>query len=320
MTLSAAPNLHTARLGVLGGSGLYGMEGLEDVQEVVVSTPFGDPSDSLRLGRIGAVEVVFLARHGRHHTFAPSEVPYKANLWALRSLGVRWILSVSAVGSLREGVRPLDMLVPDQFIDRTHQRPLSFFGEGLVAHVTAADPFCQTLSGILADAADSLMPEGRALHRGGTYLCMEGPAFSTRAESELYRSWGCHVIGMTNHTEARLAREAEMAYATLAMVTDYDCWHQEHASVSVEMVIANLQANAALAQRIVRLAAERVGVQRPTSTAHHALRHALMTPPQYVPPQTRRRTELFTAPYWGTAEGADGGEGSDNTTALATGN
>jgi 5'-methylthioadenosine phosphorylase len=281
------------------------MEGLEDIAELTVSTPYGEPSDSLRLGRIGDLEVVFLARHGRHHTFAPSEVPYKANLWALRSLGVRWILSVSAVGSLREEVRPLDMLVPDQFIDRTHQRPLSFFGEGLVAHVTAADPFCPSLSSILADVADSLMPEGRALHRGGTYLCMEGPAFSTRAESELYRSWGCHVIGMTNHTEARLAREAEMAYATLAMVTDYDCWHQEHDSVTVEMVIDNLRANAALAQRIVRLAAERVGAQRPTSTAHRALRHALMTPVEHVPLATRRRTELFTAPYWGPLAAGD---------------
>jgi 5'-methylthioadenosine phosphorylase len=313
MTLSAAPDLRTARLGVLGGSGLYAMEGLEEVREVEVHTPYGAPSDALRIGRIGDQEVVFLARHGRHHTFAPSEVPYQANLWAMRSLGVRWILSVSAVGSLREEVRPLDMLVPDQFIDRTHQRPLSFFGEGLVAHVTAADPFCSSLSAILQDVADSLMPEGRALHRGGTYLCMEGPAFSTRAESELYRSWGCHVIGMTNHTEARLAREAEMAYATLAMVTDYDCWHQEHASVTVEMVIDNLRANASLAQRIVRLAAERVGAQRPSSPAHRALRHALMTPASQVPIATRRRTELLTAPYWGplseAGEGLDGSEG-----------
>ncbi|MEB3195488.1 MAG: S-methyl-5'-thioadenosine phosphorylase [Cyanobacteriota bacterium] len=301
MAPSPALDLSKARLGVLGGSGLYAMEGLEDVRELTISTPYGDPSDALRLGRIGDLDVVFLARHGRHHTYLPTEVPYRANLWALRSLGVRWILSVSAVGSLQEQFRPLDMLVPDQFIDRTHQRPLSFFGEGLVAHVTAADPFCPSLSTILADVADSLMPEGRALHRGGTYLCMEGPAFSTRAESELYRSWGCAVIGMTNHTEARLAREAEMAYATLAMVTDYDCWHQEHDSVTVEMVIANLQANAALAQTIVRLAAERIGAQRPSSSAHRALRHALMTPASHVPAETRLRTELFTAPYWGDA-------------------
>jgi 5'-methylthioadenosine phosphorylase len=299
MASSASAELPTARLGVLGGSGLYAMDGLEDVRELDLDTPYGRPSDSLRIGRIGDLEVVFLARHGRHHTFTPTEVPYRANIWALRSLDVRWILSVSAVGSLQEQYRPLDMVVPDQFIDRTHQRPLSFFGEGVVAHVTVADPYCGALSRILEDVGDSLMPEGRRLHRGGTYLCMEGPAFSTRAESELYRSWGCSVIGMTNHTEARLAREAEIAYATLAMVTDYDCWHTEHASVTVEMVIDNLRANAALAQEIVRAAAQRVGVQRPASKAHQALRHALMTPVDSVPAATRRKVDLLTAPYWG---------------------
>ncbi len=301
-----SPDLAHARLGVLGGSGLYAMEGLEDVRELTLETPYGTPSDSLRIGRIGDLEVVFLARHGRHHSFTPSEVPYRANLWALRSLGVRWILSVSAVGSLQEHVRPLDMLVPDQFIDRTHQRPLTFFGEGLVAHVGNADPYCPVLTRILSDVSDSLMPEGRQLHRGGTYLCMEGPAFSTRAESELYRSWGCDVIGMTNHTEARLAREAEMAYATLAMVTDYDCWHAAHDAVTVELVIGNLRANAALAQQIVKLAAERVEALRPGSTAHHALRDALMTPAAQVPPATRQRTDLFTAPYWGTFTSQEG--------------
>jgi 5'-methylthioadenosine phosphorylase len=299
MASSASAELPTARLGVLGGSGLYAMDGLEDVRELDLDTPFGRPSDSLRIGRIDDLEVVFLARHGRHHTFTPTEVPYRANIWALRSLGVRWILSVSAVGSLQEQYRPLDMVVPDQFIDRTHQRPLSFFGEGVVAHVTVADPYCGALSRILEDVGDSLMPEGRRLHRGGTYLCMEGPAFSTRAESELYRSWGCSVIGMTNHTEARLAREAEIAYATLAMVTDYDCWHTEHASVTVEMVIENLRANAALAQEIVRAAAQRVGVERPASKAHQALRHALMTPVDSVPAATRRKVDLLTTPYWG---------------------
>ncbi|MEY4759769.1 MAG: S-methyl-5-thioadenosine phosphorylase [Cyanobacteriota bacterium] len=295
----AGIDLSRARLGILGGSGLYAMDGLEDVQDLTIDTPYGAPSDSLRLGRIGDLEVVFLARHGRYHSHTPTEVPYRANLWALRSLGVRWILSLSAVGSLQEECRPLDMVVPDQFIDRTHQRPLTLFGEGLVAHVTFGDPFCPALSRLLADVGESLMPPGRQLHRGGTYLCMEGPAFSTRAESELYRSWGCSVIGMTNHTEARLAREAEIAYATLAMVTDYDCWHQEHASVTVEMVIANLHANASLAQQIVRVAAERVAAQRPTSSAHHALRHALMTPKDQVPEATRRKVDLFTAPYWG---------------------
>lgn len=298
MSTAASVDLSQSRLGVLGGSGLYAMEALQDVRELDLDTPYGRPSDSLRIGRIAGIEAVFLARHGRHHTYSPTEVPYRANLWAMRHLGVRWILSVSAVGSLQEHVRPLDMLVPDQFIDRTHQRPLSFFGDGLVAHVTVADPYCAVLSRILADVGDSLMPNGRQLHRGGTYLCMEGPAFSTRAESELYRSWGCDVIGMTNHTEARLAREAEMAYSTLAMVTDYDCWHQQHASVTVEMVIDNLRANASLAQQIVALAAERIAALRPPSEAHHALRHALMTPVQAVPAEIRRRTALFTDPYW----------------------
>jgi 5'-methylthioadenosine phosphorylase len=302
MASSPALNLSQARLGVLGGSGLYAMEGLENVQEITVDTPFGPTSDSLRLGVLGGMEVVFLARHGRHHTFLPTEVPYRANIWAMRSLGVRWILSPSAVGSLQEAVKPLDMVVPDQFIDRTHQRPISFFGEGAVAHVALADPFCPNLSRLLADVADSLMPEGRNLHRGGTYLCMEGPAFSTRAESNLYRSWGCTVIGMTNHTEARLAREAEIAYATLAMATDYDCWYADHDSVTVEMVIGNLRANAALATQIVRTTAERIAAQRPISSAHSALRDALMTPPDQVPPATRRRLDLFTQPYWGPAE------------------
>jgi len=299
----AGLNLSKARLGVLGGSGLYAMEGLDHVQEIRVDTPFGPPSDSLRLGVLGGMEVVFLARHGRHHTFLPTEVPYRANIWAMRSLGVRWILSPSAVGSLQEQVRPLDMVVPDQFIDRSHQRPLSFFGEGAVAHVAMADPFCPSLSRLLADVADSLMPEGRTLHRGGTYLCMEGPAFSTRAESNLYRSWGCTVIGMTNHTEARLAREAEIAYATLAMATDYDCWYADHDSVTVEMVIGNLRANAALATEIVRTTAERIAAQRPGSVAHSALRDALMTPVDQVPAETRRKLDLFTEPYWGSVEG-----------------
>jgi 5'-methylthioadenosine phosphorylase len=218
-------------------------------------------------------------------------------------LNVRWILSVSAVGSLQPQHEPLDMLVPDQFIDRTQQRPLSFFGQGAVAHVTLADPFCPVLSRVLADVGESLMPADRNLHRGGTYLCMEGPAFSTRAESELYRSWGCAVIGMTNHSEARLAREAEIAYTTLAMVTDYDCWHQDHEAVTVEMVIENLRSNAALAQTIVRATAERVGTIRPTSSSHQALRNALMTPKEQVPAECRRRIDLFTSPYWGAYQG-----------------
>jgi len=296
---SSGIDLSQARMGILGGSGLYAMEGLENVQELRLETPYGDPSAALLLGRMGGLQVVFLARHGLHHGHAPNEVPYRANLWALRSLGVRWILSLSAVGSLQERIRPLDMLVPDQFIDRTQQRPSTLFGEGLVAHVGFADPFCPELSRLLADVSESLMPEAHHLHRGGTYLCMEGPAFSTRAESQLYRSWGCAVIGMTNHTEARLAREAEIAYATLAMVTDYDCWHEDHASVTMGMVIDNLRTNADLAQRIVKVAAERVAAQRPASSAHHALRNALITPKEQVPAASRRKFDLFTAPYWG---------------------
>ena len=299
MHLSDLSLPNNARLGILGGSGLYNIEELENVQELCIKTPFGDPSDKLRLGLLGGMEVVFLARHGRHHTFAPSDIPYKANIWALRSLGVRWILSPSAVGSLQEEIRPLDMVIPDQFIDRTHQRPITFFCDGVVAHVTMADPFCPTLSRILAEEGEKLMTEGRQIHRGGTYLAMEGPAFSTRAESKLYRSWGCSVIGMTNHTEARLAREAEIAYASLSMATDYDCWHQNHEKVTVEMVIENLKANAILGAKIVEATAKIISSIRPESSAHHALRDGLMTHKDKVTEQTRKKIDIFTKPYWG---------------------
>ena len=251
---------------------------------------------------MNGVEVVFLARHGRQHHLLPSEVPYRANVWALRSLGVRWLISVSAVGSLREHLRPRDMVVPHQFIDRTRQRPQSFFGNGCVAHVSLADPFCPTLSEWLAAAAAGEMPVGHHLHRGGTYLCMEGPAFSTRAESELYRSWGCDVIGMTNHTEARLAREAEIAYASLSMVTDFDCWHDDHDAVTVEMVVGNLKANATATGPILERLMDSFSEERPGSPAHNALEHALMTSPDAVPAETRKRLDLFTSPYWGSIQ------------------
>ena len=294
------PDLSQARVGVIGGSGLYAIAGLEDERELEVETPYGLPSDRLRIGRLEGVETVFLARHGRHHQFLPREVPYRANLWAMRSLGVRWLISVSAVGSLQASIRPRDMVVPNQFIDRTQQRPQTFFGEGCVAHVSLADPFCSRLSQLVSEAAESSLPKGQALHRGGTYLCMEGPAFSTRAESELYRSWGCSVIGMTNHTEARLAREAELAYASLSMVTDFDCWHQDHDAVTVEMVMGNLRANAMATEPILRMLMQRIGLERPASPAHTALANALVTPKEMVPLETRRRLELLTAPYWGT--------------------
>ena len=291
--------LAKARLGVIGGSGLYSIDALENSKELNIETPYGKPSDTLRVGNLGGMEVVFLARHGRHHTFPPTEIPYRANIWALRSLGVRWILSPSAVGSLQEQIRPLDMVIPDQFIDRTHQRPISFFCEGVVAHVTMADPFCPTLSRLLAEEAEKIIPGGRQIHRGGTYLAMEGPAFSTRAESKLYRSWGCSIIGMTNHTEARLAREAEIAYASLSMATDYDCWHQNHEEVSVEMIIENLKANAIVGAQIVEATAKKVSSLRPISDAHSALKDGLMTQKEKVSEKTRQKINLFTKPYWG---------------------
>ena len=296
------PQLDYARVGVIGGSGLYSINSLESIREVQIETPFGSPSDALRIGTLNGVEVVFLARHGRQHHLLPSEVPYRANVWALRSLGVRWLISVSAVGSLREHLRPRDMVVPHQFIDRTRQRPQSFFGNGCVAHVSLADPFCPTLSEWLAAAAAGEMPVGHHLHRGGTYLCMEGPAFSTRAESELYRSWGCDVIGMTNHTEARLAREAEIAYASLSMVTDFDCWHDDHDAVTVEMVVGNLKANATATGPILERLMDSFREERPGSPAHNALEHALMTSPDAVPAETRKRLDLFTSPYWGSIQ------------------
>ncbi len=299
MNLATSSLTKDARLGVIGGSGLYAIKGLENVKEIEIKTPYGDPSDVLRLGTLGGMEVIFLARHGRHHTFTPTEVPYRANIWAMRSLGVRWILSPSAVGSLQEEVRPLDMVVPDQFIDRTHQRPLSFFSDGAVAHVTMADPFCPSLSKLLAEEGEQLMSDGRQLHHGGIYLAMEGPAFSTRAESNLYRSWGCKIIGMTNHTEARLAREAEIAYASLSMVTDYDCWHENHQNVTVEMVIENLQANAKLANKIIETAAIKIASTRPSSSSHIALKDGLMTSKDRVPAATRGKLDIFTSPYWG---------------------
>ena len=296
------PQLDSARVGVIGGSGLYSINSLESIREVQIETPFGSPSDALRIGTMNGVEVVFLARHGRQHHLLPSEVPYRANVWALRSLGVRWLISVSAVGSLREHLRPRDMVVPHQFIDRTRQRPQSFFGNGCVAHVSLADPFCPTLSEWLAAAAAGEMPVGHHLHQGGTYLCMEGPAFSTRAESELYRSWGCDVIGMTNHTEARLAREAEIAYASLSMVTDFDCWHDDHDAVTVEMVVGNLKANATATGPILERLMDSFSEERPGSPAHNALEHALMTSPDAVPAETRKRLDLFTSPYWGSIQ------------------
>ena len=291
-------NLATSKLGVFGGSGFYSIDNLKNVQELSIDTPYGKTSDALLVGELEGIETVFLARHGRHHIFTPSEVPYRANIWAMKSLGVKWIISASAVGSLREEIKPLDMVLPDQFIDRTNNRPMTFFGEGVVAHVTLADPFCPKLTSIIKEVTEPIMPQGSNLHVGGTYLCMEGPAFSTRAESLFYRSLGCSIIGMTNHTESRLCREAEIAYVSLSMSTDYDCWHEDHEDVSVEMIIKNLNKNAELAKMIITSAAKLISKERPKSLAHSALKDALITPQDKVPEKTLKKINLLTQKYW----------------------
>ena len=295
---SDAYDFKKARLGIIGGSGLYRIENLGNIVELSLDTPYGKPSNKLLIGNLFGIEVVFLARHGENHTLNPSEIPYKANIWALRSLNVRWLISASAVGSLKEHIKPCDIVIPDQFIDRTHQRPLTFFTNGVVAHISMANPFCEILSQILSQEIEKLLPKGKKMHIGGTYLAMEGPAFSTKAESNLYRDWGCSIIGMTNHTEARLAKEAEIAYSSLSMVTDYDCWNQNCESVSVEMVIENLQENANFAKSIISAAAKTISIIRPSSPFHNALKDALVTPKEHVPETTKSKINLFTNKYW----------------------
>ena len=287
----------TVKIGIIGGSGLYKMDALKDVREVSLDTPFGSPSDALILGTLDGTEVAFLARHGRNHHFLPTELPFRANIHALKQLGVEYIISASAVGSLKAEVKPLDLVIPDQFIDRTKERIATFFGEGIVAHVAFGDPICPQLAEILGDAVASLNLPEVTLHRGGTYLCMEGPAFSTKAESNLYRSWGATVIGMTNLTEAKLAREAEIAYATLALVTDYDCWHPDHDHVTVEMVIENLHHNAINAQKVIQETVRRLVANPPVSAAHSALKYAILTRLDSVPVATKEKLALFLKKY-----------------------
>ena len=287
-----------AKIGIIGGSGLYKMDALKDIREVELSTPFGKPSDALIVGELEGATVAFLARHGRNHRLLPTELPFRANIHAMKQLGVEYIISASAVGSLKEAVKPLDLVVPDQFIDRTKNRESTFFGEGLVAHIAFGDPVCSNLAGIVADAVESLDLGESNLHRGGTYICMEGPAFSTKAESNLYRSWGASVIGMTNLTEAKLAREAEIAYATLALVTDYDCWHPDHDSVTVDMIIDNLQKNAVNAQLVIKETVKTLNANPPESIAHSALKYAILTPPDRIPPATKEKLALLTKKYF----------------------
>lgn len=289
--------MNKIRFGIIGGSGLYRMAGLQAMQEITLETPFGAPSDAIMTGMLDGVQVAFLARHGRSHALLPSEIPFRANIWAMKQLGVDYLLSVSAVGSLQEHLAPRDMVLPDQFIDMTKQRVGTFFGQGAVAHISFAQPVCAALADLVALAfADCQLPDA-ALHRGGTYLCIEGPAFSTYAESQLYRSWGAAVIGMTNMPEARLAREAEIAYATLALVTDFDCWHPGHATVTAEMAIGNLMHNAQNAQAVLRACIRRLAANPPPSDAHQALAQALVTPPSTIPDATRARLEPLLRKY-----------------------
>ena len=284
----------TPTIGIIGGSGLYNMPGFESQEEAVIQTPWGDPSDNYVLGNLAGKQVVFLARHGRGHRISPSELNFRANIWGMKSLGVERILSLSAVGSLKEEHRPLDFVIPDQFFDRTKARPSTYFGEGLVAHISFADPVCPQLSELMGQACHATGVTGK---RGGTYLCMEGPAFSTKAESNVYRSWGMDVIGMTNLQEAKLAREAEICYVTIAMVTDYDCWHAEHDAVTVTDIIANLVKNAENACRVVAEAIMRMPAER-TCKCGQALAHALITDKSTVPAATRQKLDLLIGKYF----------------------
>jgi len=280
-------------IGVIGGSGLYQMEGLERVREVEIKTPFGKPSGKLVRGRLADAEIVFLPRHGPGHRWLPSEVNFRANTFAMKKIGVERIISVSAVGSLREEIAPGHVVIPDQFIDRTTQRPSTFFGRGLVAHVSLADPFCKDLSAILASAANS---EGAKVHSEGTYLCMEGPQFSTRAESHLYRGWGAHVIGMTNLQEAKLAREAEICFATLALATDYDCWNESAGDVEIDHVLAVLKQNVDLAQRTIRRAVTQLSAPRSCACAS-ALKDAIITERARIPRRLRAELKPLIGKY-----------------------
>lgn len=285
--------LQTA-IGVIGGSGLYQMASLEDLREHVIETPYGAPSDVLVSGRVHGVPVVFLARHGRKHHLIPSEVPYRANIYALRQMGVRYLLSFSAVGSLQENIAPLDMVVPDQFIDLTRHRPGTFFGAGAVAHVSMAQPVCPGVSRALVKAVGGISATDPVrLHRGGTYVCIEGPQFSSLAESNWFRSMGASVIGMTNMPEAKLAREAQIAYATLAMVTDYDCWHPREAHVTASIALENLMRNAGRAQQIAVDAIRHLAKRRPVSDAHTALASGLVTQRDAMPESARRQLDVF---------------------------
>ena len=293
--------MQQAEIGIIGGSGLYSMPGFSDVHETEISTPFGAPSDPYVLGKLEGRKVAFLARHGRGHRILPTELNFRANIYGMKQLGVERILSLSAVGSLKEEHKPTDFVIPDQFFDRTRHRVSTFFGEGVVAHVSFADPVCGELGKVLKSACDGAKVVSKL---GGTYLCMEGPQFSTKAESNIYRSWGMDVIGMTNLQEAKLAREAEICYATVAMVTDYDCWHPHHDSVTVEQIIAVLNKNAGNACDVVRHAVAAMPQTRGCKCGS-ALQHALLTQPDKIPAATRKKLALFLDKYLDKKVGAN---------------
>jgi 5'-methylthioadenosine phosphorylase len=282
-----------ADIGIIGGSGLYSMEGLSGIREVHVRTPFGEPSDALIVGTLDGVRVAFLSRHGRGHRIAPADINYRANIYALKTLGVTRVISVSAVGSMKETLKPGHVVLPDQFIDHTKRRTGTFFEKGIVAHVAFADPVCGALSQALHKAANDV---GATAHHGGTYLCIEGPQFSSRGESLLYRQWRVDVIGMTNMPEAKLAREAELCYATMALVTDYDCWHDSEESVTVEMILATLRNNVAQAKRVLRAAVPAVAGPR-TCLCGSALQHAIVTAPERIPAAIRKRLQPLIGRY-----------------------
>ena len=281
------------KLGVIGGTGLYEIEGLSDIEEVKVKTPFGDPSDSIITGTLEGTSIAFLPRHGRGHRIDPTELPSHANIYALKSLGVEWIVSINSAGSLKEEMEPRHLVIPDQIIDRTRNRVDSFFGNGLVVHVAFAEPFCQALSEILHQAAGDA---GATVHKGGTFVAMEGPQFSTRAESRLYRSWGAHLIGMTVLPEAKLAREAEICYASLACITDYDSWHDEKEPVTVETILAILAENISTAKKIIKVATPRIPSSRDCECAH-ALRTSMVTSPGLIPKQVKSNLALLIDKY-----------------------
>ncbi len=286
--------MKTRTIGVIGGSGLYAIEGLSHIERVRLSTPFGDPSDEYIVGKLGDAKMVFLPRHGVGHRILPHEINFRANIHGMKQLGVEWILSVSAVGSMKEEIHPGDIVIADQFIDRTKGRISSFFGDGVAGHVPFGDPICGSLAAVAYDAAKQA---GARVHKGGTYVVIEGPAFSTRAESNVYRSWGVDVIGMTNLPEAKLAREAEICYSTIALSTDYDCWHEGEEDVSVAAVIATVKKNVALAKRILQLAVERIPAERKCACTS-ACASAVMTSPDHISAASRERLSLIMGKYW----------------------